>query len=399
MLSGMLILTYLAPMQLYADWVLVDDFQDGLDKWANVYQRGNFGEFQLLTDPEDPTNQTFFVVSGGEGEDDFNTMFATIELPVGIPDGGTGTLYFRYYQEAPDNNFHMMLSAAPLAQNDQGDYTSPVTYGVMEAIWRKTDIGGGTGQETTIRDETQYPRVGTGDSPETFVPFIHDNQVWYEIWMVVRNEEGPLGDNYSVYVRGGEFEEPTLLYIEFMDYFSSELTGDYYEEAFFRNGTPLPIITLTIATESGWAGSPNNGDVWMVDDIYISHGENLTSPLDNGPPPPVRWAGFNVADGVADTGDWLGAVYVLTDSGEWIYVDGFGQFFFARPVGEEGAWLYSPETIERGEGYAVTGSWLGTVYWDEHEYAGGGLLYSFAVDRWFFVHGGEEDGTWFFSPR
>lgn len=58
---------------------------------------------------------------------------------------------------------------------------------------------------------------------------------------------------------------------------------------------------------------------------------------------PVTWAGYTVDEsGYADTGDWMGMVYVTNDP--WIYVYDLGKYVHipTEAVSESGAWIYTP---------------------------------------------------------
>ena len=106
----------------------------------------------------------------------------------------------------------------------------------------------------------------------------HQSGIWYNMWIVVHNAANPFDDHFQIYVQGGEFDEPTVLNVEQRDYFSGQLTGEYPESAWFRNGTTEPLVTLVIATESGTVSNPFAGDPWYVDDFHMTSGKVIEPP-------------------------------------------------------------------------------------------------------------------------
>ena len=381
---------------VYADWTLLSNFEsDPVDEgWDLTYIRGGVGHMVHAEDPTDPDNMVFYVESGGYGVSDYNTTYAAITVEP-INPGETATLFWRYYEVGPSNNFHMCFTEVPKQYDEEAEqWVQPSTWPQLETIFR---IGQSDNlAETTIRDANRYPRLGVGDTPETFVPFVYTSGVWYNMWMVVHNTDDPFDDFYQVYVQGGEFEEPKVLNVEQLDYSTGELTGEYPDFAWFRNGTTEPLVTIVLGTESGTVGNPFGGDVWYVDDVYISSGVNITSPVDIEPPPAI-WHGLVVdEDGAVDTGDWLGLITVVDMDADWGYAHHVGAHVYVGNISAAGGWIFLPGDVpeDLGDDYVDTGDWLGIVSPDQGE----GMMYAFGIEKWMAVGDVQSDGAWIYIP-
>ena len=325
-----------------ADWTLLSNFEsDPVDEgWDLTHIRGGLGHIVHTEDPTDPDNMVFYVESGGYGVSDVNTTFAAMTVDP-INPGDTVTLFWRYYEVGPSNSFHISFTNIEKRFDEEAEqWTHPNAWGSLETIFR---IGQADAlEETSIRDANRYPRTGIGDTPETFVPFVYTSGVWYNMWMVVHNTDDPFDDYFQVYVQGGDLTEPTVLNVEQMDYSTGELTGEYPDFAWFRNGTTEPLVTLAIVTESGFVSNPFGGDVWYVDDVYIAAGEVLTIPPGVGDPDPVTlWHGYVVhADNIVDTGDWMGMVTIYDVESNWAYAHDMQNWVYVGSSEANGGWVY-----------------------------------------------------------
>lgn len=325
-----------------AEWTKLGNFETDPESegWHLTHARGDVGHMVHATDPLNANNKVLYVESGGYGVTDVNTTFASRTIDP-INPGDTVTLYWRYYQEGASNSFHLALTpTAKRFDEAQQAYDEPSQWGNLETIYRigqPADL-----DETSIRDSNRYPRLGVGDTPESFVPFVHEDGVWYEMWKVVRNTSTPLDDNYSLYLRGGEYTDITLLNVEQINYSVVELTGDYPTSAWFRNGTSQPLVTLSIITESGWVNEPYGGEVWYIDDVYMTSGEVLSTPDGVGETDPVpMWNGYAVLENnIVNTGDWMGLVTIYALDSNWAYSHRLSQWIYVGSSETDGGWLH-----------------------------------------------------------
>lgn len=309
-------------------WTLLHDFETGFEGWDITHNLNGFGRMVIQADPRDPGNRVFYLESGGYGIQDNNTNLAALTLPIPIDEGEMVALFWRYYETGPGNNFQISFTDAAKTQDEAGTWIAPVPYTTLETIYR---VGSANfPSETSARSANRYARLGVGDTPETFVPFVHQSGTWYDMWMIVRNEVGTADDSYSLWVQGGQFQfpEPTVLRIEELDEDGGFLTGNYPTKIRFRNGVAAPLVTLTIFTESGYAMDPFAGDPWFIDDIYITQAFRL-------------WHGYAVdAEGYADTGDWMGVVYVVDIKKDWAYAFTLHRWVNVGRTAANGGWVY-----------------------------------------------------------
>lgn len=100
--------------------------------------------------------------------------------------------------------------------------------------------------------------------------------------------------------------------------------GQYFD----LDGTAFTSNYLTL---EGSSGGINVTNLHRFDDLSVFAAQ-----------PFELWMGYAVMDGWADTGDWIGLVYVIEDP--WIYVEATGSWMLAPAEGatDTGNWLYIP---------------------------------------------------------
>lgn len=251
-------------------WLLVDDFESGptLNGWMNV-------DAQNDTSPHVPTPQVSEIrVEPGNGNRYMirkpaadgvvgNRKAIGIKLlPTTVQVGETYTFYTRVNVEYFPNNHSFGLANVAAAD------ISAYHYDAFEPMIRITDKFESDdykndGTITVLRGNNKaYSKINNPETGEHAKPLRTDE--WYELWYIVNNaprDEG--GQRYDLYVRGGEFETRQLV----------------FEGADFRMRRTLPLSSFMTICNTGPHDRPyGNGGV-RYDDIYMSAGRNLSSPL------------------------------------------------------------------------------------------------------------------------
>ena len=250
------------------EWLLVDDFESGLERWTHVDVENNTDPF--VPDPQiaeihvDARTGNHFMLRkpAADGVVGNRKAIGFMPLPVAVEVGETYTFHTRFSVEHFPNNQSFGLTSVPASEIPGHDYNS------FEPMIRVTDkyedngykndgtlqvLGGGDMRYSNIVDPA------TGESAQ---PMQTDE--WYEAWYVVNNaprEEG--GQSYDLYVRGGEFATQQLV----------------FKDAVFRMQRTLPLqYFMTICNTGPHDGPYGNGGV-RYDDIYMIAGRDLSSPL------------------------------------------------------------------------------------------------------------------------
>lgn len=214
-----------------AGWAVIEDFDsyslgelDGQGGW----QTEATGLYSVATDPIHAGNQVMAVATGADNRYARNSTYVGLN----VPEGTTGTLYFRIRREVTGAHMGIGLS----------DDASPTDWGNYEVQFRSE------GGDFDVRDAGSFDELATG------TPI----QEWYEFWMVADNA----ADTTKVYVQSPTaFPAQTLL-----DH------GGQTDFA-FRNGTSAALSTLFLNAGAGHTGP------WLVDDVqFDAAGENLASP-------------------------------------------------------------------------------------------------------------------------
>jgi hypothetical protein len=302
-----------------ANWLLVEDFESGMD---NIYSL-RFAEPEpiigIFEDPADASNQMFYLDTNAYGVADWAPSYIAITLPQEIAPTAQATLYFRFYHTGPGHDMAGGLSDVAIVPNPDAPYPN----GMLEP-------GGWAALESQFQMHapgSDLFRVRDGSGFEATQIAIPNNE-WVEIWLLV---DMP-ANTTRYYVKRASDAEPVLGV--FTDAFGSEKT-----EAAFRNGTSDPLVSFFMGTVAGLAENPLPGDPFFIDDIYIdATAHNLTTPSGGGSE--MTWAGYPMgADGWVSTGGWLGMVNVLED---WVYVNSLNGWSYLPEshVSEAGAWMY-----------------------------------------------------------
>lgn len=256
------------PRERQAAWLLIDDFESGLEQWTHIDVENNTDPY--VPDPQiaeigtDEQSGSRFLLRkpAADGIVGNRKAIGFRPLPVAVEVGETYTFYTRFNVEYFPNNQSFGLTSVSASEIPEHDYDS------FEPMIRVTDkyesngykndgtlqvLGGGKMRYSNIVDPA------TGESAQ---PLATDE--WYETWYVVNNaprDEG--GQTYDLYVRGGEFTTRQLV----------------FEDAKFRMKRTLPLQNFMTICNTGPHDAPyGNGGV-RYDDIYMARGVQLSSPL------------------------------------------------------------------------------------------------------------------------
>ena len=249
-------------------WMLVDDFESGLEHWTHIDVENNTDPF--VPDPQiaeiriDARADNHFMLRkpAADGVVGNRKAIGFMPLPVAVQVGEIYTFYTRFNVEYFPNNQSFGLANVFASEIPDHDYNS------FELMIRVTDKFEGTGYKNdgTLQvlggGNMRYSNIVNPATGKSAQPLQTDE--WYEVWYVVNNaprDEG--GQRYDLYVRGGEFATQQLV----------------FEDAVFRMQRALPLqYFMTICNTGPHDGPYGNGGV-RYDDIYMAPGRALTSPL------------------------------------------------------------------------------------------------------------------------
>lgn len=351
-------------------WQLIDDFSDNtFDKWIITASKNVIGEhpwfedgdeaFLELINPEGfPADAALNLETGAYGKPNvYGDTWAICPLPINPGDNTDSTFYFQYYQQGGNNAFHIgltALEAVPLTAEeleaqkaDQAGkitklYSQPGDWGHMNLLFRLV-----YDNLFDVRDGNKYRLTSYGVESYT----------WYEVWMVVHNRDGafqaPDGDTFEIWIKGGEYTEPTRVMIPPATAFDGN--GDPNpdkEAAVWRVPSSDPLRYVILASQSGDPLAPNDGDPHLIDDLYITEGVHVeTPPNATLRTNPESWNGFLIheADGLrwVDTGDVMGALLLHSSypDSAWVYSYSLAKWVWANDeflAERAGGWVYVP---------------------------------------------------------
>lgn len=329
-----LALLIFSPVLMFADWVLVADFEgDFSNMWwrLNPQVVGVAPEPQFVPDPVYPDNQVFYYHPGGYGVS-WNEQFVAIPLPpeAVIPFGSKGTMYFRYYLSVRGFDANIGLTSVSIVPGSEGDlpFTVPehmadnlmLSPGAYSHYEVQFNIAGSSASEdgTAVREP----------NPAGFhvLDYTTNLNEWIEHWIFVDND----AEEYEIYYRKPGMDEPVMGVSTHVDFAGQT-------RFMFRNLLEDDLTVFILNSIAGNPANPRPEGPTYIDDIYISLGDtpNLTAPVS-------YWAGFRVVDSWVDTGSWLGMVYV--EHAPWVYVATANSWVLMddEAVEDDGSWGYFP---------------------------------------------------------
>lgn len=257
------------PIESASPWIFVDDFESdlSLESWDHV-------DVQNETKPFVPDPQIAEVRAEAEAENHYLLKKPAADgiignrkalgfkaLPQEIPVGETYTVYTRINVEYFPNNHSFGLSNLTKAEILKQSYDA---FEPMIRITDKAESDGSRNDGTLMvlsgyKTYSKIQNPETGASAKPMKP-----STWYELWYVVNNApQDKGGQTYDLYVRGGEFLSQKHV----------------FSNAVFRMKREVPLKYFMTISNTGSHKNPyGNGGV-KYDDIYMTLGINLSSPL------------------------------------------------------------------------------------------------------------------------
>ena len=280
-----LAVTPYVAMTASAQWQGVDDVDglnpgsiDGQGSWITA----NPDNAQVVADPADGSNQVIAISDAGHN--------SYIPLPAPIPDGTTGTIFFR--ARAPED-VDFVLGSSDVAEPDTWDHYE----GYMRFAGNNIDVRDGGGFAPAVEGYTA--------------------DAWYNIWLVVNNDD----KNTKLYYSIGADAEGILGF-----------EGAFRETA--GNAEHGDLINFLVRT-----GNPHDGLTAYLDDIYVDvSGTNLTNPTATIEPPETD---ANFDDRKARQAFFVEeppTIDGFIDPDEWSRAEGAGNWWRMRVDDSEDGW-------------------------------------------------------------
>ncbi len=168
------------PSGTAGDWAAVQDFESG--SLAGLTLSATGSSAQVVNDPaEGPVNRVLRIRSAGT-----NPLNASVPIPP-IPDGGFGTVFFRFYLVDQNHDANWGVS----------EQSAPTTATHFKVQMRSSFTAPGMVQ---VKDAASF-----SDAAEV------EPRTWYSAWLHVRNGSGTSNDLFDVYLQGGRYGVPTLV--------------------------------------------------------------------------------------------------------------------------------------------------------------------------------------------
>jgi len=254
-----------APLQSDNSWITVTNFEESnsISSWTLRDTRNDTDPYiespQVTKVIQSKDNHYLLKKPAAEGVVGNRKALSYIQLPQPILVGETATMYTRINVEYFPNNHVFGLSDMLPDEIDKHDYNA------FEPSIRVTDKKESNGFKNDgtlmVRKNKGYEKIKNPSTGNSAAPLKPDT--WYELWYVVNNSKRDAGgQRYDVYVRGGEFEEQTLV----------------FSEADFRMQREQPLIYFLTNCNTGPKDKPYGNGGLKYDDIYMAKGVRLTTP-------------------------------------------------------------------------------------------------------------------------
>lgn len=262
------ILAFATPVQAKTTWLLIDNFESNALNWTKADTQNDTKPYiknpQITEIRAEKTghdaNHFLIKKPAAEGVVGNRKALSFYPLPKQVEVGETVTFYTRINVESFPNNHAFGLS------NLTPEHIKKHGYDAFEATLRVTDKAESNGFKNDgalmVKTDSGYSNIQNYALSQSAKPLVANQ--WYEVWYVVNNapvSEG--GQQYDVYIKGGEFAEQTLVYIS----------------ATFRMKREKPLIYFLANCNTGPKKKPYGNGGLKYDDLYMSEGKNLSLPF------------------------------------------------------------------------------------------------------------------------
>lgn len=325
----------------HAAWNLVNNYESDVDKIPFWHQTALTdgplpGQFMgPYPDFMNPDNQ---VVAASPGLNGLSTNHLTFLVPLSpnIPQGATGTIFFRFAIFGYSINVAVGPSYEEIRTEADG-LPWPRVWDQLTTYMVVTDQVQPQ-EQIAIHDGSGTP--GNRKTPNSSV----EPGYWYKVWIVVNN----LDKTAQWYVQSPADPEPKRLLIPIFD--GTTQTDQVKEITSFRNNQLVPGDLKSFMVITTNLRDKHQGDYYLMDDLYVdTTGVNLTDPL-SGDPCAIfsseGWYVYNDVFGVSSvTGEfyytgfcpfiwdfgkntWL-YFFTPTDGSSYVFNFADNQFYFA----------------------------------------------------------------------
>ena len=262
-----LTLTACSGADTSSNWIKISDFEnaEAMADWTLRDTRNDtdprIDNPQVTEIRKEPGNNYLIKKPAAKGIVGNRKALSYMKLPRPVALGETATFYTRINVEYFPNNHVFGLSNLGPDGIDEHDYNA------FEPSIRVTDKRESNGFKNDgtlmVRSGKGYSKIRNPETDESARPLAPDT--WYELWYVVDNRAvSDGGQVYDVYLRGGEFADQTQVF-----------TG-----ADFRMKREQPLIYFLTNCNTGPKKDPYGNGGLRYDDIYMSHGIELSSPTE-----------------------------------------------------------------------------------------------------------------------
>ncbi|MBH0037254.1 hypothetical protein [Pseudoalteromonas sp. SWN166] len=250
-----------------SDWLLIDNFENSLSKWQSVDTQNETKpqvknpQITVIQSEQATTSTNHYLLKkpARDGIVGNRKALSYTKLPQAVEVGQIYTFYIRINVAAFPNNHAFGLS------NLTPELINKHAYDAFEPTLRITDKTESNGfvndGALMVKTDSGYSNIQNYTTKQSAKPL--QTNTWYDVWYVVNNSAASeQGQQYNVYVKGGEFKKQTLV----------------YKNAQFRMKREQPLIYFLANCNTGPIKKPYGNGGLRYDDLYMSKGINLNYP-------------------------------------------------------------------------------------------------------------------------
>jgi len=250
-----------------SDWLLIDNFENSLSKWQSVDTQNETKpqvknpQITVIQSEQATTSTNHYLLKkpARDGIVGNRKALSYTKLPQAVEVGQIYTFYIRInVAEFPNNHAFGLSNLTPELINKHA-------YDAFEPTLRVTDKTESNGfvndGALMVKTDSGYSNIQNYTTKQSAKPL--QTNTWYDVWYVVNNSAASEhGQQYNVYVKGGEFKKQTLV----------------YKNAQFRMKREQPLIYFLANCNTGPIKKPYGNGGLRYDDLYMSKGINLNYP-------------------------------------------------------------------------------------------------------------------------